>query len=140
MDRSPKIMVVTDEPMLMVTMMSELEDRGFSVEPVKPGEHRTWSQPKDIDAAVFDLHQLDEVSLRLAYKLRRSAIPLVTLSGGSSFNSVQIAGAQTCRSSPVDYDRLADILFDLISHPLVVTAHARAGAFQHPDVMVADDR
>lgn len=136
---SPKILVITDEPMLTVNLLSELEDRGFVVEPMKPGEHRNCSHSA-IDAAIFDLHQSDEISVRLAYKLLRSAIPLVTLGGGSSFNSVQIAGAQTCLSRPVDYDRLADLLFDLVSQPLAITLHAGAGVLQQPAAMSADER
>jgi len=136
---SPKILVITDEPMLTVNLLSELEDRGFVVEPMKPGEPRNCSH-SGIDAAIFDLHQSDEISVRLAYKLLRSAIPLVTLGDGSSFNSVRIAGAQTCLSRPVDYDRLADLLFDLVSQPLAITPYAGAGVLQQPAAMSVDER
>lgn len=139
MHTSPKILVVTDEPMLTVNLLSELEDRGFAVEPIKPGEHRNCVH-SGIDAAIFDLHQSDEMSLRLARNLLRWAIPLVTLGGGSSFSSVLIAGAQTCLARPVDYDRLADLLFNLVSQPLAITLHAHAGVLQKPAAMSADER
>ncbi|MEP3435408.1 MAG: hypothetical protein ABJN75_01280 [Hoeflea sp.] len=139
MHMSPKILVVTDEPMLTVNLLSELEDRGFAVEPMKPREHRNCAH-SGIDAAIFDLHQSDEMSLRFAYKLLRSATPIITLGGGSSFNSLRIAGAQTCLSRPVDYDRLADLLFNLVSQPLAITPRAGAGVLQQPAAMSADER
>ena len=140
MDRSPKILVVADEPMFIVDMLSELEGRGFAIEPMTPGEHENWSQPHGIDAAVFDLHQPDEISLQFASMLRRSGIPIVALGGGSSGNSARIAGAENCLSRPVDYDGLADILCGLVSRPLPIATHASAGAFQLSDGMTADKR
>lgn len=133
MKQSPKILVVTDEPMLTVTMLTELEDRGFAVEPVKPGERRIWPHPEDIDAAIFDLHQPDDVSLRLAQKLCRAAIPLITFGGGQSFSSIRIAGAENCLSKPIDYDRLADCLFTLVSRSAAIATHTEPAHASSPE-------
>ncbi|MCY0093769.1 hypothetical protein [Hoeflea ulvae] len=138
MHTSPKILVVTDEPMLTVNLLSELEDRGFAVEPMRPGEHRNCSH-SGIDAAIFDLHHPDEVSLMFASKLRRSAIPLVTLGGCVPSNSVRIAGARNFLSRPINYDSLAELLCELISQSQTI-APQNVVAFQRPEAMSAEER
>ena len=140
MDRNPKIIVVTDEPMFMVDMMSELEGRGFSVEPMKPGDHESWCKVQGADAAIFDISQPATTYFRLASKLRRSAIPVVALGSASSFDTIQIAGAQTCLSKPVNYDSLSETLMDLINKPMALEAHESVGAMQQTDAMTADER
>ncbi|AKH98883.1 CheY-like receiver domain-containing protein [Hoeflea sp. IMCC20628] len=137
MDRSPKILIVTDEPMLMVDMLFELEDRGFDIEPMKPGEHRSWSQLHVIDAAVFDLYQPDKVPLPFAAKLWRCRIPIVSLRSGTS---VRGAGAETCLSKPVDYDRLADLLIEMTCKTSAIASYASVGALLQPEAMAVDER
>lgn len=138
MDISPKILVVTDEPMMMVDMLSELEDRGFSVEHMKPGNARIWLRPNSIDAAVFDLHRPDERSLQFASKLRLSRIPIVSLDGRWQSSPVRIAGAQICLSRPVDYDRLAELLFELASRRFAFDPRSSAGIYAQADALSAD--
>ncbi len=140
MDRSPKILVITDEPMLMVDMMSELEGRGFAVEPMKPGDHRNWLQTDSIDAAIFDLDQPDDLSTRIVSKLHHAAIPLITLGDGAPFKSERIAGAEICLAGPVDYDKLSDLLFELVSGPHSMVPHSMAAAVEQSSSISPDDR
>ncbi|MDF1610300.1 response regulator [Hoeflea sp. YIM 152468] len=139
MERTPKILVFADEPMFIVTMLSELEDRGFAVVPMKPGGRETWPQLQDIDAAVFDLHQPNETAVHLALKLRRSTIPVITLGNGPSVHSARLAGDDLRFSKPVDYDRLADRLYQLASQPLAIALQGNAGAIQRSCTAFAEE-
>tara|TARA_R110002020_G_scaffold25060_6_gene81600 strand:- start:3452 stop:3874 length:423 start_codon:yes stop_codon:yes gene_type:complete len=114
MDRTPKILVVVDEPSLMVDMFFELEGRGFVVEPAKPDEYSRYATPKAIDAAIFDLHHPDEIALTIAARLHGAAIPVVTLGTELSIVSGRTAGVEVSMPKPVDYDRLAGVLSDLV--------------------------
>ncbi|MDP2121187.1 MAG: hypothetical protein Q8K28_14915 [Hoeflea sp.] len=114
MDRSPTILLVADEPMLVVDMLCELEARGFAVVPMKPDEQRTWPQSHPCEAAILDLHGPDLTTQGIALSLRRRAIPIVALGGSTAAQSARLGDAVTCLAKPLDYDRLADLLMDLI--------------------------
>lgn len=126
MDKDPKILIVAEEPMLMVDMLSELEGRGFSVEPMKPGEKsNNCLHPGAVDAAVFDFHRLKESSLRFASELRRLPVPVVALGDDHSFEVAHEAGIENCLPMPVDYDRLSELLLALVHFP--APTHDEAG-------------
>ena len=130
MDKDPKILVVAEEPMLMVDMLSELEGRGFSVEPMKPGEQsNNCLRPGAVDAAVFDLHHLKQASLRFASELRRLSVPVVALGDDHSSDMARQAGIGNCLPMPVDYDRLSELLLALVRLP----APTRGEAGGHAD-------
>jgi DNA-binding response OmpR family regulator len=115
MDKDPKILVIAEEPMLMVDMLSELEGRGFSVEPMKPDEQsNNCLHPGAVDAAVFDFHHLKQSSLRFASELRRLSVPVVALGDDHSSDLVRQAGIENCLPMPVDYDRLSELLLALV--------------------------
>ncbi|KGF67387.1 hypothetical protein LL06_22520 [Hoeflea sp. BAL378] len=128
MDRNPKILVVVDEPSLMVDMFFELEGRGFVVEPVKPDEYSRHAAPKAVDVAVFDLHQPNQIAVEIASRLHGQAIPVVTLGRDESVVAGRIAGIDISLPKPVDYDRLAGVLFDLVARSCSVASHRESAA------------
>ena len=128
MDRSPKILVVVDEPSLMVDMFFELEGRGFVVEPVKPDEYSRYATPKAVDAAVFDLHNPNQIAEAIAARLHGLAIPVVTLGRDESVVAGRIAGIDISLPKPVDYDRLAGVLFDLVGRSGALASQGQSAA------------
>ncbi len=110
MNESPKILIVSDEPMLLVDLLYELEDRGFTVLPRTRGDYALCSIQQDIDAAVFDFRHPDHLDMKFMSGLRRSGIPVVMFGGGSSTIPVEISQTATCVTKPVDYDELTGIL------------------------------
>ena len=111
MDRTPKILVFANEPMLTVDIMSELEARAFEVEPMKPGK-RDGSRPlKQVDVAVLDISGSDELSLNFVSDLLHYDIPMVML--GASNDMSRLGVNAHVLPKPVDYNHLSDLLTTL---------------------------
>lgn len=128
MNESPKILIVSDEPMLLVDLLCELEGRGFTALPRTRGDYALCSIQRDIDAAVFDFRRPDSLDMKFVSGLRRSGIPVVMLGGGSSTIPVEISGMATCVAKPVDYDELTGILHKLARRRFMSNAHTGGGA------------
>jgi DNA-binding response OmpR family regulator len=138
MNESPKILIVSDEPMLLVDLLYELEGRGFTVSPRTRGDYALCSIRQDIDAAVFDFRHPDPLDMKFVSGLRRSGIPVVMFGGGSSTIPVEISGAATCISKPVDFDELTSILHRLVDRVTMSNVHARGGALPLSQSIPAD--
>ncbi|MEQ8480528.1 MAG: hypothetical protein RIC18_07715 [Hoeflea sp.] len=111
MDRTPKILVFANEPMLTVDIMSELEARAFEVEPMRPGKHDGSRPLNRIDVAVLDTNGADEPSLNFVSDLLHSDIPLVMI--GASDDMSQLGVNAHYLPKPVDYNLLSDLLATL---------------------------
>lgn len=111
MDRTPRILVFANEPILIVDIMSELEARDFEVEPMKPGEHDGSRPFKRVDVAVLDFNRSDEPSLNLVSDLLHFDIPLIVL--GASDDMSRLGVNTHILSKPVDYNHLSDLLATL---------------------------
>jgi len=138
MNESPNILIVSDEPMLLVDLLHELEGRGFTAPPRTPGDYAGWSAHQGIDAAVFDMRHPDQSDMKFMDGLRRSGIPIVLFGGGSSTIPVEISGAATCIAKPVDYDQLTGILHRLVNRVAMSNAHTRGGAMPLSQSIPAD--
>jgi ActR/RegA family two-component response regulator len=138
MNESPKILILSDEPMLLVDMLYEFEDRGFTVEPRNRGDYAMCSNEHEIDAAVFDFRRADDLDLQFASRLRQSGIPMVVFGGGSSTIPVEISGSAFCIAKPVDYDEVTAILQRLVNRVTVSDAIARGGAIPFSEGVTAD--
>ncbi|MEQ8306807.1 MAG: hypothetical protein RIA09_09615 [Hoeflea sp.] len=111
MDRTPRILVFANEPILIVDIMSELEARDFEVEPMKPGEHDGARPFKRVDVAVLDINRSDEPSLNLVSDLLHFDIPLIVL--GASDDMSRLGVNTHILPKPVDYNHLSDLLATL---------------------------
>ncbi len=131
MDRTPKILVFANEPMLTVDIMSELEARAFEVEPVKSGEHDGLRPLSQVDVAVLDINGADGSSLSFVSDLLRSDVPLVML--GASDNTSRLRANAHVLPKPVDYDRLSDLLATLTGQAHAAPEHQ--GNEQHEAFM-----
>jgi len=138
MNESPKILIVSDEPMLLVDLLYELEGRGFTVLPRTRGDYALCSIRQDIDAAVLDFRHPDQLDMKFVSGLRRSGIPVVMFGGGSSTIPVEIWGAATCISKPVDYDELTGILHRLGGCGYMSNAHTGGGPIPLSQSIPAD--
>jgi len=120
MNESPTILIVSDQPILLVDLLCELEDQGFTVLPVTRGDYAIWSARQDIDAAVFDFRHPDPLDMKFVSGLRHSGIPVVMFYGGSSTIPAEISQTATCIAKPVDFDELTGILHRMSSSTRVV--------------------
>jgi hypothetical protein len=111
MDRTPKILVFANEPMMTVDIMSELEARAFEVEPMKPGK-RDGSRPlNQVDVAVLEISGSDELSLNFVSDLLHYDIPMVML--GASNDMSRLGVNAHLLPKPVDYNHLSELLTTL---------------------------
>ncbi|OCW56977.1 response regulator [Hoeflea olei] len=117
MDKTPKILIVVDEPGMMVDMFLELEGRGFAVEPVKPSDCADRVSHHAVDVAIFDLHKFDTTAMAIVSRLHGREIPVITLGNSPPEGPDRGVGALLSLPKPVDYNRLADFLSDLIKRP-----------------------
>jgi DNA-binding response OmpR family regulator len=138
MNENPKILIVSDEPMLLVDLLYELEGRGFTVLPRTRGDYALCSIRQDIDAAVFDFRHPDQFDMKFVSGIRRSGIPVVMCGGGSSTIPVEISGAATCISKPIDYDELTGTLHRLADRVAMSNFQARGGAIPLSQSIPAD--
>lgn len=138
MNESPKILIVSDEPMLLVDLLCELEGRGFTVVPRTRGDYAICSIQQDIDAAVFDFRHPDHLDLKFVSSLRREGIPVVMFGGGSSTIPCEISQTATCVAKPVDYDELTGILHRLSGRVFMSNIQTRGGAIQLSQSITAD--
>ena len=138
MNESPRILIVTDEPMLLVDMLYEFEARGLIVVPGTRGDYDLCTAHRNLDAAVFDFRHPDQQDLSFASSLRLAGIPIVMIGGGSSTIPVEIGGAATCISKPVDYDELTATIRDLSGHFAIGNGQERGGAMPLAQNIPAD--
>lgn len=132
MQSTPTILLVADEPMFIVDMLLELESRGFAIVPMRPDGDRASVRSDAYDAAVLDLHGRYALPQTIALNLRRQAIPVVVLDGGNATHSARFLDGAIRLSQPVDYDRLADLLWELVSRSPSRDAPDRgAGVHEH---------
>lgn len=115
MDRTPKILVFANEPMLTVDIMSELEARGFEVEPMNPGDRNGARPLKQLDVAVLDINGGGEPSMSFASDLLHSDLPVVIL--GASRDISRFGANAHVLPKPVDYNHLSDLLTRLAAQP-----------------------
>ncbi|WP_420410155.1 hypothetical protein [Hoeflea sp.] len=114
MDRTPKILVIASEPILAVDIMSELEARGFEVEPMKPGDCEGSRAPNDVDVAILDINGAGVPSVQFASDMLHSDIPVVML--GASKEMGRLGMKAHVVQKPVDYTSLASLLTTLSGH------------------------
>jgi len=138
MNESPKILIVSDEPMLLVDLLYELEGRGFAVLPGTRGDYSLCSVQQDIDVAVFDLRHPGPLDMKFVSGLRHAGIPVIMFHGGSSTIPVEISGAATCISKPVDYDELTVTLQKLACRRIMTNAHSGGGVVPLSQSIPAD--
>ena len=138
MNDSPKILIVSDEPILLVDLLYELEGQGFTVLPITRGDYALWSIRQDIDAAVFDFRQPDPLDMKFVSGLCQAGIPVVVFCGGSSNTPAEISQTATCIAKPVDFDELTGILHRLASHSFIGNGRTRGGAIPHSQNIPAD--
>lgn len=138
MNESPKILIVSDEPMLLVDLLDELEGRGFTVVPGICRDYANRAVCNDIDAAILDLRHPDDVDRKLASTLRQSGIPVVLFGGGSSTIPVEISQVATCFAKPVDYDELTATLYRLIARGPLGNSYTRGGVMPLSQSITAD--
>lgn len=138
MYESPRILIVTDEPMLLVDMLYEFEARGFTVVPKTRGDYAMCAAQHDIDAAVFDFRHPDQHDLNFVSGLRLSGVPIVLISGGSSTIPMEISGLATCIAKPVDYDELTGMIRDWTGHGAMGKGQERGGAMPLSQSIPAD--
>ena len=138
MNENPRILIVTDEPMLLVDMLYEFEARGLTVVPRTRGDYDLCTTHHDLDAAVFDFRYPDHQDLKFISRLRLAGIPIVMIGGGSSTIPVEITGAATCVSKPVDYDELTGSIRDWTGHGAMGNGQERGGALPLSQSIPAD--
>ncbi|SOE16532.1 hypothetical protein SAMN05877838_1402 [Hoeflea halophila] len=138
MNESPRILIITDEPMLLVDMLYEFEARGLTVVPGTRGDYEVCTAHHDLNAAVFDFRHPDNEDLKFASNLRQAGIPIVMIGGGSSTIPVEITGAVTCISKPVDFDELTGMIRTLSGHIAIRNGYERGGAMPFAQSIPAD--
>lgn len=138
MNESPKILIVSDEPMLLVDLLYELEGRGFTVVPGTSGDYANRAVCHDIDAAILDLRHPDDADRKFASTLRQTGIPVVMFGGGSSTIPVEISQVATCVAKPVDYDELTHILYRLTARVPIGISQTKGGAMPLSQSITAD--
>ena len=138
MNENPKILIVSDEPMLLVDLLYELEGRGFTVVPGTSGDYANCTVYHDVDAAILDLRLPGDADKKFASTLRQSGIPLVMFGGGSSTIPVEISQVATCVAKPVDYDELTGTLHRLTARLPIGNPRARGGAIPLSQSITAD--
>ena len=138
MNESPNILIVSDEPMLLVDLLHELEGRGFTTFPRTRGDYALCSNQQDVDVAVFDIRHPDNRDMKFVSALHHSGIPIVMFGGGSSTIPARISHSATCVVKPVDYDQLAETLLRLSSHMCMGNALPRGGAIPLSQSIPAD--
>lgn len=138
MNESPRILIITDEPMLLVDMLYEFEARGLAVVPGTRGDYGSCIGHCKLDAAVFDFRHPNQQDLKFASSLRLAGIPIVMIGGGSSTIPVEISGSATCISKPVDYDELTATIRNLSGHYAITNGQERGGAMPFARNIPAD--
>lgn len=138
MNESPRILIITDEPMLLVDMLYEFEARGLTVVPGTRGDYQVCAAHHGLDVAVFDLRHPDNEDLKFASNLRQTGIPIVMVGGGSSTIPVEITGSATCISKPVDYDDLTVMIRSYSGHIAISNGYERGGAMPFAQGIPAD--
>jgi len=127
----PKILVIDDDPSLLATLQSVLEDFGYEVVTAPEGSAGLAAYRSTRPAVVLtDIIMPKTDGIELIRQIRRedSKVGIIAMSGGSrTSNSDFVAIAQTLGADagiykPFDGDAIHAILVELLRHEYVVGA------------------